>query len=70
MNKTKIKHGYSLMVRDPRGAVLNPGAQISVKFYFMHISQNKLFFPLIHVFFDANSKSEIRIFRTALVFEL
>ena len=28
------------------------------------------FFLLIDVFFDADSKSEIRIFRTALVFEL
>ena len=41
-----------------------------VKFYFMHISKNKLFFLLIDAFFDADSKSEIRIFRTALVFEL
>ena len=41
-----------------------------VKFYFIHISQNKLFFLLIDVFFDADSKSEIRIFWTALVFEL
>ena len=23
------KHGYSLMVREARGAILNPGAQIS-----------------------------------------
>ena len=38
------------------------------KIFFMHISQNKLFFPLIDVFFDADSKSETRIFRTALVF--
>ena len=29
MNETNIKHGYSLMVRDARGAILNPGAQIS-----------------------------------------
>ena len=29
MNGTNIKHGYSLMVRDARGAILNPGAQIS-----------------------------------------
>ena len=28
------------------------------------------FFVLIGVFFDAETKSEIRIFRTALVFEL
>ena len=28
------------------------------------------FFLLIDVFFDADSKFEIRIFRTALVFEL
>ena len=36
----------------------------------MHISKNKFFFLLINAFFDADSKSEIRIFRTALVFEL
>ena len=24
-----IKHGHSLMVREARGAILNPGAQIS-----------------------------------------
>ena len=36
----------------------------------MHISQNKLFFLLIYIFFNADSKSEIRIFRTALVFVL
>ena len=41
-----------------------------VKFYFMHISQNELFFLLIYVFFDADSISEIRIFPKALVFEL
>ena len=41
-----------------------------VKFYLMHISQNKLFFLLIDVSFDAESKSEIRIFQTGLVFEL
>ena len=30
MNETNIKHGYSLMVRETRGAILlNPGAQIS-----------------------------------------
>ena len=29
MNETNIKHGYSLMVREARGAILNPGAQIS-----------------------------------------
>ena len=29
MNDTNIKHGYSLMVREVRGAILNPGAQIS-----------------------------------------
>ena len=29
MNETNIKYGYSLMVRDARGAILNPGAQIS-----------------------------------------
>ena len=29
MNKTNIKHGYSLMVCEARGAILNPGAQIS-----------------------------------------
>ena len=29
MNETIIKHGYSLMVREARGANLNPGAQIS-----------------------------------------
>ena len=29
MNETNIKHGYSLMVRESRGAILNPGAQIS-----------------------------------------
>ena len=28
MNETNIKHGYSLMVREPRGAILNPGARI------------------------------------------
>ena len=28
MNETN-RHGYSLMVRDARGAILNPGAQIS-----------------------------------------
>ena len=27
MNKTNIKHGYSLMVNDARGAILNPGAE-------------------------------------------
>ena len=27
MNKTNIKHGYSLMVHDARGAILNPGAE-------------------------------------------
>ena len=42
----------------------------SVKIYFMHIFQNKLIFLLIYAFFNADSKSEIRIFRTALVFEL
>ena len=26
MNETNIKHGYSLMVREARGAILNPGA--------------------------------------------
>ena len=29
MNETNIKHGYSLMVREARGDILNPGAQIS-----------------------------------------
>ena len=31
MNETNIEHGYSLslMVRDARGAILNPGEQIS-----------------------------------------
>ena len=29
MNETNIKHGYSLMVHDARGAIWNPGAQIS-----------------------------------------
>ena len=29
MNETNIKHGYSLMAREARGAILNPGAQIS-----------------------------------------
>ena len=29
MNETNIKHGYSLMVREAWGAILNPGAQIS-----------------------------------------
>ena len=29
MNETNIKHGYSLMVREARGSILNPGAQIS-----------------------------------------
>ena len=29
MNETNIKHGYSLMVREARGAILNSGAQIS-----------------------------------------
>ena len=29
MNETNIKHGYSLMVREGRGAIWNPGAQIS-----------------------------------------
>ena len=29
MNETNIKHGYSLMVCETRGAILNPGAQIS-----------------------------------------
>ena len=29
MNETNIKHSYSLMVRDTRGAILKPGAQIS-----------------------------------------
>ena len=29
MNENNIKHGYSLMVREARGAILNPGAQIS-----------------------------------------
>ena len=29
MNETNIKHGYSLMVREARGAILNPGVQIS-----------------------------------------
>ena len=26
MNETNIKHGYSLMVHEARGAILNPGA--------------------------------------------
>ena len=29
MNETNIKNGYSLMVREARGAILNPGVQIS-----------------------------------------
>ena len=29
MNEMNIKHGYSSMVREARGAILNPGAQIS-----------------------------------------
>ena len=29
MNETNIKHGYSLMVQDARGTILNPEAQIS-----------------------------------------
>ena len=29
MNETNINHGYSLMVREARGAILDPGAQIS-----------------------------------------
>ena len=29
MNETNIKHDYSLMVREARGAILNPGPQIS-----------------------------------------
>ena len=29
MNETNIKYGYSLMVREARGTILNPGAQIS-----------------------------------------
>ena len=29
MNETNFKHGYSLIVREARGAILNPGAQIS-----------------------------------------
>ena len=29
MNETNIKHGYSLMVREAKGAILKPGAQIS-----------------------------------------
>ena len=29
MNETNIEHGYSLMVRDARGTILNPGTQIS-----------------------------------------
>ena len=29
MNESNIKHGYNLMVREARGAILNPGAQIS-----------------------------------------
>ena len=28
MNETNIKHGYSLMVREARGAILNPGVLI------------------------------------------
>ena len=37
----------------------------------MHISQNVcFFFLLIDVFFDKDSKSAIRIFQTALFFEL
>ena len=27
MNETNIKHGYSLMVREARGSILNPGAE-------------------------------------------
>ena len=37
---------------------------------YAHMSQNKCFFFLIDVFFNVDSKSEIRNFRTALVFEL
>ena len=29
MNETNINHGYSLMVSDTRGAILNPGELIS-----------------------------------------
>ena len=29
MNETNIKYGYTLMVREARGAILNPEAQIS-----------------------------------------
>ena len=29
MNETNIKQGYSLMVCEARGAILNPGTQIS-----------------------------------------
>ena len=29
MNETNIKHGYSLIFWDARGAIWNPGAQIS-----------------------------------------
>ena len=29
MNETNIKHGYTSMASDARGAILNPGAQIS-----------------------------------------
>ena len=29
MNETNIKHGYILMVCEAKGAILNPGAQIS-----------------------------------------
>ena len=36
----------------------------------MHTYQNKCFFLLFYVFFDAGSKSEIKIFRTVLAFEL
>ena len=32
MNETNIKHGYSLMVREARGAILNPEAAERRKF--------------------------------------
>ena len=30
MNETNIKHGYSLMVHEARGAILNPGIQNNI----------------------------------------
>ena len=30
MNETNIKHGYSLLVRDARGAIWNPGPGVQI----------------------------------------